>query len=107
MGRFRPCSRPSSAISSGALAGTLVGVLFAVAGSMAGWGPWIAGAIYDATGSYAPAFRLAAALNALAIGLLLLCRPPRLAYPALASPRESATSPGDARRPTGAGLAAT
>lgn len=74
-----------------ALAGTLVGVLFAVAGSMAGWGPWIAGAIYDATGSYAPAFRLAAALNVLAIGLLLLCRPPRLAYPTLASPRESAT----------------
>lgn len=48
-------------------AGTMVGVLFALAGSMAGWGP-IAGAIHDATSSYAPAFLLAAALNVLAIG---------------------------------------
>ncbi|HSF06685.1 MAG TPA: MFS transporter [Methylomirabilota bacterium] len=62
-------------------AGTLVGVLFAMAGSMAGWGPFIAGAIHDATGSYAVAFLLAAALNILAIAILLLCQPPRLAHP--------------------------
>ncbi len=74
-----------------ARAGTLVGVLFAVAGSMAGWGPWIAGAIHDATGSYTGAFLLAAGLNVLAIAVLRLCRPPRLAYPTLAPPRESAT----------------
>jgi MFS family permease len=74
-----------------ARAGTLVGVLFAVAGSMAGWGPWIAGAIHDATGSYTGAFLLAAVLNVPAMAVLLLCRPPRLAYPRLAPPRESAT----------------
>lgn len=59
-------------------AGTLVGVLFALAGSMAAWGPLLAGAVHDATGSYAPAFALAAALNVLAVGLLWLCRPPGL-----------------------------
>jgi len=62
-------------------AGTLVGVLFALAGSMGGWGPLIAGAIYDATGSYAPAFWLAAGLNAVGAGLLALCRPPREVLP--------------------------
>jgi MFS family permease len=59
-------------------AGTLVGVLFALAGCMGGWGPLIAGAVYDATGSYAPAFAVAAALNVAAAALLLLCRPPRV-----------------------------
>ncbi|HEU5320235.1 MAG TPA: MFS transporter [Methylomirabilota bacterium] len=58
-------------------AGTLVGLLFALAGSMAAWGPLAAGAIYDAAGSYRPAFALAAALNVAAVGLLVLCRPPR------------------------------
>ena len=60
-----------------AQAGTLVGVLFAMAGSMGGIGPLLAGAIYDARGSYAPAFAVAAGLNAAALVLLLLCRPPR------------------------------
>lgn len=60
-------------------AGTLVGVLFALAGSMGGWGPVVAGAIHDAWGTYAPAFALSAALNVLAMVLLLLCRPPRAA----------------------------
>lgn len=59
-----------------AQAGTLVGVLFALAGSMGGWGPLLAGAIYDATGSYGPAFVLAAALNVCGLALLLPCRPP-------------------------------
>jgi MFS family permease len=58
-----------------ARAGTLVGVLFAMAGSMAGAGPLIAGALHDATGSYTPAFAISAALNVLAVGLLLLSRP--------------------------------
>ncbi len=60
-----------------AQAGTLVGVLFALAGSTASLGPLIAGALYDATGTYTPAFLLAAGLNTAAVGLLLLCRPPR------------------------------
>lgn len=73
-------------------AGTLVGVLFALAGSMGGWGPLIAGALYDATGSYGPAFALAAGLNLVALALLLLCRPPRAApRGALATPSRSAT----------------
>lgn len=58
-------------------AGTLVGLLFAMAGSMGGVGPVVAGAIYDATGSYAPAFAISAALNVVAMAMLLACRPPR------------------------------
>lgn len=63
-------------------AGALVGFLFMLAGSMAAWGPLGAGAIYDATGSYTAAFVLAAALNAVALGLLAATRPPapRLAH---------------------------
>jgi len=58
-------------------AGALVGFLFAFAGAMAGWGPLIAGAIYDATGSYDLTWGLAAGLNLVAIALLSLARPPR------------------------------
>ena len=61
-----------------AAAGALVGFLFMLAGSMAAWGPLGAGAIYDATGSYTVAFLLAAALNAVALGLLAATRPPAL-----------------------------
>jgi MFS family permease len=61
-----------------AQAGTLVGVLFAIAGSMAGWGPLLAGVAYDATGSYVPAFAASAGLNLVAMVFLLVCRPPRL-----------------------------
>jgi MFS family permease len=63
-----------------AQAGSLVGFLFMLAGSMAAWGPLAAGAIYDATGSYRPAFLLAAGFNLLAAALLAACRPPRLRY---------------------------
>jgi MFS family permease len=61
-------------------AGTLVGFLFMLSGSMGAWGPLVAGALYDATGSYHRAFVLAAVLNLVAIGLLAACRPPRLRY---------------------------
>jgi MFS transporter, OFA family, oxalate/formate antiporter len=60
-------------------AGSLVGFLFMLAGSMAAWGALGAGAIYDATGSYRPAFLLAAGFNVLALGLLMLCRAPAAA----------------------------
>ena len=71
-------------------AGSLVGFLFALAGSTAAWGTLAAGAIYDATGSYRPAFLLAAALNVVAVALLAACRPPRLRYtPAAATHRGS------------------
>lgn len=62
-------------------AGALVGFLFALAGSMAAWGPLGAGAIYDATGAYTHAFRLAAAFNVLAVVLLLLARRARDRHP--------------------------
>jgi MFS family permease len=62
-----------------ARAGSLVGVLFATAGSIAGAGPVAAGALFDLTGSYDAAFALSAALSAIAVILLTLCRPPLLA----------------------------
>ena len=58
-------------------AGTIVGFLFALAGAMAGWGPLIAGAIYDATGSYDLTWTLSALLNVVAIVLLARAQPPR------------------------------
>ena len=58
-------------------AGSLVGFLFALAGSMAAWGPLVAGAIHDATGAYTRAFLLSAASNGVALMLLALARPPR------------------------------
>ncbi|MBI4589294.1 MAG: MFS transporter [Candidatus Rokubacteria bacterium] len=57
-------------------AGSLVGFLFALAGSMAAWGPLVAGVIYDGTGAYTWAFIGSAALNALALALLAVARPP-------------------------------
>jgi len=58
-------------------AGAIVGFLFALAGAMAGWGPLIAGAIYDATGRYDLVWMLSALLNVVAIALLATTRPPR------------------------------
>ena len=60
-------------------AGSLVGFLFALAGSMAAWGTLGAGAIYDATGSYRPAWMLSALFNLVALALVMLCRPPTAA----------------------------
>lgn len=57
-----------------ATAGSIVGFLFMSAGSMAAWGPVAAGAIYDATGSYAPAFQLSAASNLIAAVVLAATR---------------------------------
>ena len=57
-------------------AGSLVGFLFALAGSMAAWGPLMAGVIYDATGVYTWAFLLSAASNGAALVLLALAHPP-------------------------------
>ena len=57
--------------------GSIVGFLFMIAGGTAAWGPLIAGAVYDATHRYTLAFAGSAALNVVALTLLLLCRPPR------------------------------
>ncbi|HEU5195869.1 MAG TPA: MFS transporter [Methylomirabilota bacterium] len=57
-------------------AGTLVGFLFMLAGATSAWGPLAAGAVYDATGTYRPAWLLSALCNVVAFALLLACRPP-------------------------------
>ena len=56
--------------------GAIVGFIFAVAGSTAAFGPYIAGYIYDASGSYETAFLLAAGLNLLGLGVLFFVRKP-------------------------------
>lgn len=57
-------------------AGAIVGALFAIAGSTGGLGPWVAGLLYDATGGYGTTWVLCALLNALALVVLGLARPP-------------------------------
>ena len=57
-------------------AGSLVGFLFAVAGTLAAWGPLVAGLVYDTTGSYRLIFQAAAAANVLAAILIALARGP-------------------------------
>jgi MFS family permease len=63
-----------------AQAGSLVGFLFMLAGSVGAWGPLVAGALHDATGTYRTVFLLSAGFNVLAVTLLATCRPPRLRY---------------------------
>ena len=58
-------------------AGSLVGFLFAFAGSLAAWGPLVAGLVFDATGGYALVFHGAAAANILAAVLVSLASTPR------------------------------
>ena len=70
-------SRPWSATSSAVVAaGAIVGQIFAGAGAMAAIGPYVAAAIYDATASYRLAFALGGAVNAAALVLVMLLRPP-------------------------------
>ena len=57
-------------------AGAIVGALFAIAGSMGGVGPWIAGALYDATGGYASTWIMCTVLNALGLAFFGRARPP-------------------------------
>ena len=49
--------------------GSVVGVIFAIAGSPAAVGPYLAGWLYDLSGSYRSTFLIAAGLNALAFVL--------------------------------------
>ena len=57
-------------------AGAIVGYMFAVGGCAAAAGPYFAGAVYDATGQYYPAFVTAAILNGISLLLLIFLRPP-------------------------------
>ncbi len=56
--------------------GAIVGFIFAVAGSSAAFGPFIAGYLHDASGSYEAAFGLAAGLNLLGLGVLFFVKKP-------------------------------
>jgi MFS family permease len=67
-------------------AGTLVGALFAIAGTASAWGPAAIGWIYDRSGSYALAWWLSAACNALAVALLAFTQPPAGSPPSSAGP---------------------
>jgi OFA family oxalate/formate antiporter-like MFS transporter len=57
-------------------AGQLVGLIFGLAGPAGGLGPVLAGWLFDTTGSYVPAFGLAAGLNLVALVLVTLAHPP-------------------------------
>jgi MFS family permease len=57
-------------------AGTIVGAIFALSGSLAAIGPFVAGLLYDATGSYRSSFVLSALCNLAALGLVAFLRPP-------------------------------
>lgn len=56
--------------------GAIVGFIFGVAGSAAAFGPFIAGYIYDTTGSYESAFLLSAGLNLIGLMLLFFLKKP-------------------------------
>lgn len=51
---------------------SVVGAIFAIAGSPAAVGPYLAGWLFDTSGSYVTAFLIAAALNAVAFALTLV-----------------------------------
>lgn len=76
--------------------GTIFGTLSLASGLGAGIGPWAAGAIFDATGSYAPAFMLAAGFGALSILCIWQAAPRKVrlvAGQAARRNRRSVTSP--------------
>jgi len=55
--------------------GSVFGVLSLAASAGAGAGPWVAGALYDRTGSYALAFWLAIVLSMASVGFIWLAAP--------------------------------
>jgi len=52
--------------------GAVVGAIFAIAGSPAAVGPYLAGWLFDVSGSYATSFLVAAALNMVAFLLTVV-----------------------------------
>ena len=76
-------------------AGAIVGFIFSIAGSSAALGPWLAAYLLDRVGSYDPAFWFGAAVNAVALILILgLKRPEPEQNTALATAGVAPTSKG-------------
>lgn len=59
--------------------GVLMGTMMALMGTIGAGGPLLGGAMFDLTGSYAPAYFIGAALLLTAVGVVTLIRPPRFA----------------------------
>jgi MFS family permease len=59
----------------GARYGSIFAVLNLASNAGAGVGPWVAGAVHDRTGSYAPAFWLAVACAGVSVGAMWLAAP--------------------------------
>jgi MFS family permease len=65
-------------IFQGSHYGTIFGTLMLAAMGGGAAGPWVAGALYDATGSYTPAFAIAIGCSALAAGAVWCAGPRRV-----------------------------
>jgi MFS family permease len=63
-------------------AGSITGFAFAVGGGAAAVGPYVAGALFDATGAYDVAFVASSIFNSLALLLLAFLKPPPRPSPA-------------------------
>jgi MFS family permease len=75
--------------------GAIVGLIFALSGSLAAVGPFVAGAMFDATGSYRTAFLLSALCNVAALALVGVLRPPHREAGRVAAGWRVATGGGD------------
>jgi len=75
--------------------GAIVGLIFALSGSLAAVGPFVAGAMFDATGSYRTAFLLSALCNVGALALVGVLRPPHREAGRVAAGWRVATGGGD------------
>jgi MFS family permease len=78
--------------------GTIFGTLNLASSSGAACGPWLTGRLYDATGSYAPAFVLAIVLSLVSIAAIWLAAPRKVRVVAGQIPRLQARHTG-ARQP--------
>jgi MFS family permease len=71
----------------GARYGSIFAVLNVASNAGAGTGPWVAGLVYDRTGSYAPAFWLAIACAAVSVAAMWLAAPRKVRLVAGRVPR--------------------
>jgi MFS family permease len=73
----------------GARYGSIFAVLNLASNAGAGLGPWVAGAVHDRTGSYAPAFWLAIACAAASVAAMWLAAPRKVRRVAGRAPRRA------------------